>query len=293
MTTTNRTPAAAAGTFLLGGDTPVTRLGYGAMQLTGPNAFGPPADEAAALAVLRRAVELGVNHVDTSDYYGPYLVNELIRRALHPYPEGLVLVTKVGARRGPDGSWLPADSPDELRRAVHENLERLGVDRLDVVNLRLGSLGGPEPGSLAERFAPLVELREQGLIRHLGLSNVDAAQLDEAVGMAPVVCVQNMFSMAEQGDLAMLRDCAEREIAYVPFFPLGGFRPLDGTAQGAALARVAARHGVGWARVALAWLLAVSPAVLAIPGTSSVAHLEENVAAAALQLTEPDLAELG
>jgi aryl-alcohol dehydrogenase-like predicted oxidoreductase len=287
--TIQSTGAGAAGYWQLGGDLPVARLGYGAMQLAGPGVFGPPADRDAAVAVLRRAVELGVNHIDTSDYYGPYVVNELIRTALHPYPEDLVLVTKVGARRDANGGWLPADSPPELRQAVRDNLARLGRDRLDLVNLRLGGLAGPEEGSLAERFGTLAELREQGLIRHLGVSNVTAAQLTEARQIAPVACVQNYFNIAKRDDAPMVDACTEAGIGYVPFFPLGGsFSQVAGQRVDA----VAQRHGVTASQVALAWLLARSPALLLIPGTSRVAHLEQNVAAAGLALTGQDLADL-
>jgi pyridoxine 4-dehydrogenase len=283
------TDATAGGYWSLGGDLPVTRLGYGAMQLAGPGVFGPPADPDNAVAVLRRAVELGVNHIDTSDYYGPYVVNDLIRTALHPYPEGLVLVTKVGARRDGTGAWLPADSPEELRQAVHDNLRRLGVDRMDAVNLRIGGTAGPTEAPLADRFAALAELREQGLIRHLGVSNVTPAQLAEARAIAPVACVQNHFNITQRDDAALVAECAAAGIGYVPFFPLGGtFSSVDSARAEA----VAAAHGVSTAQVALAWLLAQSPALLLIPGTSSLGHLEENVAAAGITLTEQELADL-
>lgn len=282
------TPAEAAGTWKLGGDLEVARMGYGAMQLGGKNAFGPPKDRDRSVAALRTAVDLGVNHVDTSDYYGPYLVNELIRETLGTYPgaDDLVLVTKVGARRDERGRWLPALEPDELRSAVRDNLTRLGVQRLDVVNLRLMAEGDP----VAERFAVLAEAREQGLIRHLGLSNVDAAQLAEAQAIAPVACVQNMYSVANRADDELVDTCAEQAVAYVPFFPLGGgFTPF----AAAALDAVAARHGVTTHQVGLAWLLRRSPNILVIPGSSDPAHVEQNVAAAALTLTDEDLAELG
>lgn len=283
--TDTTTPAAAAGTWALGGDLTVPRMGYGAMQLAGRNAFGPPADRERAVRALRRALDLGVRHVDTSDYYGPYLVNELIREALQPYPEELVLVTKVGGRRDERGRWLTALAPDELRSAVHDNLRRLGVDRLDVVNLRL--FAPEEP--LAEQFAALAELREQGLIRHLGISNVTAERLTEAQGIAPVACVQNMYNLAARDDDPLLDRCAEQGVAFVPFFPLGGgFRPLAHPPLDA----VAARHGASAHQVVLAWLLRRSPAVLVIPGSSDPAHVEENVAAAALALTPADLDEL-
>ncbi|KAA2264871.1 oxidoreductase [Solihabitans fulvus] len=287
MTTKNLT-ATAAGNWNLGGDLPVTRMGYGAMQLAGPGVFGPPADRDQALAVLRRAVELGVNHIDTSDFYGPYVVNELIREALHPYADDLVLVTKVGARRDDQAAWLPALAPDELRGAVHDNLGRLGVDRLDLVNLRVGGVHGPEETDIEEPYTVLAELQQQGLIRHLGVSNVTSAQLAQAQGIAPVGCVQNLFNIANQQDSEMVDECAAKGVAYVSFFPLGGFAPIHHDRLGG----VAARHGVTERQVALAWLLARSPAMLLIPGTSSVAHLEENIAAGTLALTESDLAEL-
>ncbi|HET9137861.1 oxidoreductase [Actinophytocola sp.] len=274
----------------LGGDLRVGRIGYGAMQLAGPGVFGPPADKNAAVEVLRRAVELGVNHIDTSDYYGPYVVNELIRTALHPYPDDLVIVTKVGARRDDTGAWLPARSPAELRQAVHDNLDRLGLDRLDVVNLRLMPSTGMAPGegSLAEPFTALAELREQGLIRHLGISNVTGAQLAEATSIAPVACVQNLYNLNLRQDDELVDTCAGQGIAFVPFFPLGGFQPLElGAAE-----RVAARHGATARQVALAWLLHRSPAILIIPGTSSVRHLEENLAAGRIELRDADLGEL-
>ncbi|PRY43390.1 oxidoreductase [Umezawaea tangerina] len=259
----------------------VKRIGYGAMQLAGPGVFGPPADADQARAVLRRAVELGVDHIDTSDYYGPYVVNDLIREALHPYPDDLVLVTKVGARRDDTGAWLPANSPDELRSAVHDNLKRLAVDVIDVVNLRIMSDDDVTAGMTA-----LAELREQGLIKHIGVSNVTAAQLAEAQTVAPVVCVQNQYNLAHRDDDALVDSTAEQDIAFVPFFPLGGFQPLDLEH----LEVVARRHGATSRQVALAWLLHRSPNILLIPGTSSVGHLEENLAAGGLQLSEEDLA---
>lgn len=264
----------------------LNRVGYGAMQLAGPNAFGPPADPENARAVLRRAVELGVDHVDTSDYYGPHVVNELIREALRPYPEHLVIVTKVGYRRTPDGDWVPARSPAQLRDAVHDNLRHLGVERLDVVNLRVG--GAEDPESVEEPFAVLAELREQGLVRDLGLSNAGGHHLDQALRIAPVVCVQNLFNVAARQDERMLDRTAAEGIAYVPFFPLGGFTPI----QHRALAEVADRHGATARQVALAWLLHRAPNVLLIPGTSSARHLEENLASANLHLSEQDLAQL-
>jgi len=275
--------ATAAGHWDLGGDLRVNRIGYGAMQLAGPGVFGPPADRAEAIAVLRRAVELGVNHIDTSDYYGPYVTNELIKEALHPYPEGLVIVTKVGGRRDETGNWLSAFTPDELRQAVHDNLDRLGLDRLDVVNLRRFN-----EDSIAEEFAVLAELREQGLIHHLGVSNVEAGQLAECRAVAPVACLQNLYNVTARQDDALVDECARQGIAYVPFFPLGGFTPI----QAHALEKVASRHGATSRQVALTWLLRRSPAILIIPGTSSVRHLEDNVAAGAIALTEDDLADL-
>lgn len=281
--------AATGGQWLLGGDLSVHRMGYGAMQLAGPGVFGPPVDREQAKAVLRRAVELGVNHIDTSDFYGPYVVNELIKEALHPYPDGLVIVTKVGARRDGEGAWLPALQPDELRAAVHDNLRRLSVDCLDLVNLRVGGFDAPVPGSLAESFTVLAELRAQGLIRQLGVSNVNAAQLAEAQAIAPVAQVQNMFNVASQQDAAMVDSCAAQEIAYVPFFPLGGFTDLHDDR----LDQVARSHGVTAKQVALAWLLDRSPSILLIPGTSSVEHLDENVAAAGITLEPADRELLG
>ncbi|WP_018685306.1 oxidoreductase [Actinokineospora enzanensis] len=261
----------------------VGRLGYGAMQLAGPGVFGPPADPDAAVAVLRRAVELGVDHIDTSDFYGPHVVNELIATALRPYPADLVLVTKVGARRDDQGQWLPALSPDELRAAVHDNLARLGVDRLHVVNLRV-----MDDSSLEAQFTALAELREQGLIAELGVSNVTSAQLAEARSIAPVACVQNMYNVVVRGDDPLVDETAALGVAYVPFFPLGGFQPL----QAATLHEVAARHGATDRQVALAWLLRRSPNILLIPGTSSVAHLEQNMSVGDLALTEADLTDL-
>jgi pyridoxine 4-dehydrogenase len=280
---TNDITAAAAGTWDLGGDLTVNRIGYGAMQLAGPGVFGQPADRDEAIAVLRRAVELGVNHIDTSDYYGPYVTNELIKEALHPYPEGLVIVTKVGARRDETGNWLTAMEPDQLREAVHDNLDRLGLDRMDVVNLRRF-----DQDSIAEQFAVLAELREQGLIHHLGVSNVEPAQLAECQAIAPVACVQNLYNVTARQDDPMVDECARQGIAYVPFFPLGGFTPI----QAEVLEKVAARHGVTSRQVALAWLLHRSPAILIIPGTSSVKHLEANLASGAISLTDDDLTDL-
>jgi pyridoxine 4-dehydrogenase len=261
-------------------DLELTRMGYGAMQLAGPGVFGPPKDRDAAIAVLRAAVDLGITHIDTADYYGPYVTNELIREALAPYSDDLHIVTKVGARRDTSGGWVHARTPVELREQVHDNLRRLGLDVLDVVNLRLGGIEGPEPGSLAEQFSSLAELRQQGLIRHLGLSTVTADQIAEAQSIAPVVCVQNLYNIARREDDDLV-DLTERQgIAFVPYFPLGGFSPL----QSDELSGVAQRLGATPMTVALAWLLQRSPNILLIPGTSSVAHLRENVASAGLKL---------
>ncbi|MEV6878417.1 oxidoreductase [Amycolatopsis sp. NPDC051128] len=278
------------GTFTLGGDLPVTRMGYGAMQLAGPGVWGPPRDHDAAVAVLREAVERGVTHIDTSDYYGPHTVNALIKAALHPYPGSLHIVTKVGARRTPDKGWPPALSAGDLTEAVHDNLRNLGVDALDVVNLRLSNAAGdyPVPMSVAEPFGVLADLRQQGLIRHLGLSHVSAEQLDEAKAIAPVVCVQNQYNLAHRENDALVDKCAAEGIAFVPYFPLGGFSPL----QSGLLDDCAARVGATPMQVALAWLLHRSPSMLLIPGTSSPAHLRENLAAADLELPTGVLAEL-
>ena len=269
-------------------DLDLSRAGYGAMQLAGPGVFGPPKDRDAAIAVLRTAVDLGINHIDTADFYGPQVTNELIREALAPYPGDLHIVTKVGARRDATGRWLHARTPAELRAQVHDNLRHLGLDVLDVVNMRTGGIEGPEPGSIAEQFGALAELRQQGLIRHLGLSTVTAAQLAEAQGIAPVVCVQNLYNIARRGDDALVDLTARQGIAYVPYFPLGGFTPL----QSDALQRAAGRIGATPMAVALAWLLQRSPNILLIPGTSSVAHLRENVASAALTLPADAVADL-
>lgn len=284
-------PAASAplpgGTWPLG-DLTVTRFGYGAMQLAGPGVMGPPADHDGALAVLREAADLGITHLDTAGAYGPRVTNQLIREALHPYSASLHIVTKVGAVRDPQGGWPVARQPEELRRAVHENLDDLGLDALDVVDLRLGDAMGPRPGSLAESFETLVELQRQGLVRHLGVSNATAEQVAEARTIAPIVCVQNMYNLAQRADDAFVDDLARDGIAYVPFFPLGGFTPLQSTA----LSAVAARLGATPMSVALAWLLRRSPNILLIPGTSSVAHLRENATGAGLSLSDQDLAEL-
>ena len=278
-----------AGTFQLG-DRTVRRLGFGAMQLAGPGVFGPPKDRDAALAVLRKAVASGVNHIDTSDFYGPYVVNELIREALTPYPDDLVIVTKVGCRRGADGSWLPAFSREELTQAVHDNLQHLGLHSLDVVNLRLMfDRMKPAEGSLAEPLSVLVDLQRQGMIRHIGLSNVTPTQVAEARGICDIVCVQNHCNLANRVDDALIDQLAGDGIAYVPFFPLGGaWSPL----QSSTLSGVAQRLGTTPMQVALAWLLHRSPNILLIPGTSSEAHLRENLAAAELHLPDDALKEL-
>jgi aryl-alcohol dehydrogenase-like predicted oxidoreductase len=280
---------AKAGTFALG-DRTVNRMGYGAMQLAGPGVFGPPRDHDEAIAVLREAVASGVNHIDTSDFYGPHVTNRLIKEALHPYPEGLAIVTKVGAVRGDDASWRPAQSPEQLTSAIHDNLRNLGLDAIDVVNLRIlgGADHGPAEGSIAQQFETLARLQQQGLIRHLGISNATATQLAEAQGIAPVVCVQNLYNLAHREDEAMIDALAEQDIAYVPFFPLGGFSPL----QSSTLSGVAERLGVTPLQVALAWLLDRSPNILLIPGTSSRAHLRENLAVAELVLDDDALATL-
>jgi pyridoxine 4-dehydrogenase len=284
------TNIAVAGVFRLGGRM-VNRMGYGAMQLAGPGVFGPPKDHAAAIAVLREAVAAGVNHIDTCDYYGPHTVNQIIREALHPYPSNLTLVTKVGARSGSDASWLPAQSPAELTAAVHDNLRNLGVEVIDVVNFR--AMGGPHgmgrsDDSIAEQFGTLAKLREQGLIRHLGISNATATQIAEARGIAEVVCVQNFYNVVHREDDAVVDELAAQGIAYVPFFPLGGFSPL----QSDTLSTVAKDVGATPMQTALAWLLRRAPNILLIPGTSSVAHLRENLAAAELALPDDAMARL-
>jgi len=284
---TNGANGLPGGTYTVG-DLEMTRVGYGAMQLAGPGVFGPPKDRDAAIAVLREAVSIGITHIDTADYYGPYVTNEIIKEALYPYPETLHIVTKVGARRDENGGWPEARTPAELREQVHDNLRRLGLDALDVVNLRMGGMEGPEPGSIAEQFTALAELRDQGLIRHLGLSTVNAEQLAEAQSIAPVVCVQNLYNIARRQDDDFVDDTARQGIAFVPYFPLGGFSPL----QSQELESVAERLGATPMAVALAWLLQRSPNILLIPGTSSVQHLRENVAATGLQLPADALAEL-
>ncbi|MFB7506823.1 oxidoreductase [Streptomyces broussonetiae] len=275
------------GTYRVG-DLTLTRFGYGAMQLGGPGVFGPPKDRDAALAVLRKAVDLGIRHIDTADFYGPHVTNEIIREALAPYPDDLHIVTKVGARRDERGGWPHARTPAELVQQVHDNLQRLGREALDLVNLRVGGLDSPEPGSVAEPFGALAELREQGLIRHLGLSTVNAEQLTEAQTIAPVVCVQNFYNIANRQDDELIDSTARQGIAYVPYWPLGGMSPL----QSQTLHRVATRLGSTPMAVALAWLLQRSPNLLLIAGTSSVRHLRENIDGAALDLPADALAEL-
>ena len=277
-----------SGTFTLG-DRSVKRLGYGAMQLAGPHVFGPPRDHDEALAVLREAVDSGVDHIDTSDFYGPHVTNQLIREALHPYPDDLLIVTKIGSRRGTDGSWIPAFSPEELTRAVHDNLRNLGLDVLDVVNLRfMFDVHGPAEGSIEAPLTAVAELQRQGLVRHIGLSNVTPAQIAEGRRIAEIVCVQNQYNLAHRADDTLIDDLARDGVAYVPFFPLGGFTPL----QSSTLSDVADRLGATPMQVALAWLLRRSPNVLLIPGTSSLAHLRENLAAAELVLPDDAVDEL-
>ncbi|WP_122671534.1 aldo/keto reductase family oxidoreductase [Pseudomonas viridiflava] len=276
------------GTFLLG-DLRVNRMGYGAMQLAGPHVFGPARDPAAAVAVLREAVAAGVNHIDTADFYGPHVTNQLIREALHPYAEALVIVTKVGAVRGADASWNPAQGPDELVRAVHDNLRNLGLEVLDVVNFRAwGAHQAPSEGSIEASFTALAELQRQGLIRHLGLSNVTASQVQEAQGIADIVCVQNHYNLAHRVDEPLIAELGRQGIAYVPFFPLGGFTPL----QSETLSRAATALGASPLCVALAWLMQRAENILLIPGTSSVAHLKENLSASSLVIPPELLAEL-
>ncbi len=267
----------------------VKRLGYGAMQLAGPGVFGPPKDRAAALAVLRAAVEAGVNHIDTSDFYGPHITNQLIHEALAPYPEDLTLVTKIGARRGADASWLPAFEPEALTAAVHDNLRHLGVPALDVVNLRvMFDVHGPAEGSIEAPLSVLAKLQQQGLVRHIGLSNVTARQIEQGRGICDIVCVQNQYNLAHRGDDALIDDLARAGIAYVPFFPLGGFSPL----QSSTLSDVARQVGATPMQVALAWLLRRSPNILLIPGTSSIAHLRENLASEDIDLPAEAMAAL-
>jgi aryl-alcohol dehydrogenase-like predicted oxidoreductase len=266
----------------------MNRMGYGAMQLAGPHVFGPPRDIDAAIAVLREAVASGVNHIDTSDFYGPHVTNQIIRQALHPYPQGLVIVTKLGARRGEDKSWIPALSRQELIDGVHDNLRNLGLDTLDVVNLRVGGVMGPSEGSIKEPITVLAELKRQGLIRHLGLSNVTPGQLAEAQTISEIVCIQNLYNVAHRNDDSFIDDLAQQGVAYVPFFPLGGFTPLQSTTLDA----VAASLNSTPMQVALAWLLQRSPNILLIPGTSSLGHLRENLKAATLQLPPEMIAKL-
>jgi pyridoxine 4-dehydrogenase len=282
------TDVLTAGTFKMADDATVTRMGYGAMQLAGPGVFGPPRDRDEAIAVLREVVESGITHIDTSDFYGPHVTNQIIHEALHPYPDDLTIVTKVGARRDEQGGWPHARSPEELRSAVHDNLRNLELEVLDVVNLRIGGLSGPEPGPIAEMFETLAELQADGKIKHLGISTANADQIAEAQAIAPVVCVQNFYNVAKRDDDDLVDSLAAQGIAYVPYFPLGGFSPL----QSGTLDEVAERLETTPMTVALAWLLHRSPNILLIPGTSSRAHLRENIGAAALELPDDVLAEL-
>jgi aryl-alcohol dehydrogenase-like predicted oxidoreductase len=278
-----------AGSFTLRGTSlRVKRMGYGAMQLAGPRVFGPPRDTGEAIAVLREAVESGVNHIDTSDYYGPHVTNQIIKQALHPYPKDLVIITKLGARRGTDASWIPALSRQELINGTHDNLKHLGLDALDIVNLRVGGFLEPSEGSIAESVTALAELQRRGLIRYIGLSNVTAKQLAEAQTITQIVCVQNFYNVAQRKDDAFVNDLASQEIAYVPFFPLGGFTPL----QSSALDAAATSLEVTPMQLALAWLLHRSPNILLIPGTSSRKHLRENLKAASLKIPTELAAEL-
>jgi aryl-alcohol dehydrogenase-like predicted oxidoreductase len=282
-------PANLGGTFTFPGTSmTVHRMGYGAMQLAGPHVFGPPRDPEAAVAVLREAIARGVNHIDTSDYYGPHVTNQIIRQALNPYPDGLVIVTKIGARRGADASWIPALSRQEITDGIHDNLRNLALDVLDVVNLRVGGVMGPTEGSIAEPLTVLADLKRQGLIRYLGLSNISPRQLAEAQAITEIVCVQNFYNVAQRNDDAFIDNLAQQGIAYVPFFPLGGFTPL----QSSELNAVAASLQATPMQVALAWLLQRAPNILLIPGTSSLQHLRENLNAATLQLTRETLTTL-
>ncbi|GGJ26597.1 oxidoreductase [Streptomyces brasiliensis] len=280
--------AALGGTITPADGLALTRMGYGAMQLAGPHVFGPPKDRDRAVAVVRAVVEAGITQIDTADFYGPTVVNEIIREALHPYPSGVHIVTKVGARRGADGSWVLSRHPEDLKAQVYDNLRNLGVDTLDVVNLRLGDLDAPNEESIADEFGALAELREQGLIKHLGLSTVSARQLEEAQAIAPVVTVQNLYNLANRQDDALVESTAAQNIAFTPYFPLGGFTPL----QSETLTKVAARLEAAPQQVALAWLLQRSPNITLIPGTSSPDHLRENIAAAGLVLPADAVAEL-
>lgn len=290
MTAETEVSAGLGGRFTLPGTSiELNRMGYGAMKLAGPHVFGPPKDRAAAVAVLREAVARGVNHIDTSDFYGPHVTNQIIREALHPYPDDLTIVTKVGAKRGEDGSWLAAQSPAELTQAVHDNLRNLRVEVLDVVNMRAwGRDEKPGEGPIAEQFTTLAELQQQGLIKHLGISHATATQIEEARAIAPVVCVQNLYNIAICHDDELIDDLAGKGIAYVPYFPLGGFTPLQSTT----LSEIAAALDVTPMQLALAWLLHRSPNVLLIPGTSSVEHLRENLSAASLELPAEILEKL-
>ena len=282
-------PTTLGGTFTFPGTSlTVHRMGYGAMQLAGPHVFGPPKDTNAALAVLREAVASGVNHIDTSDFYGPHITNQLIQQALHPYPNDLTLVTKVGARRGDDGSWIMDTSPDFLKQSIHDNLRNLGLDTLHVVNLRVGGVTAPSDASIAEPLTALAELQQQGLIQHLGLSNVSQKQFDEARPIARIVCVQNYYNVAHREDDAFLNTLTAEGVAYVPFFPLGGFTPLQSSTLDEAASALKTTPMV----VALAWLLQRAPNMLLIPGTSSVAHLQENLSAASLELPQEILGKL-
>ena len=275
-------------TFSLG-DRPVRRMGYGAMQLAGKGVFGPPKDRAAAITVLKEAVASGVNHIDTSDFYGPHITNQIIREALHPYPRDLVIVTKVGASRGPNASWLPALEPEDIQRGVHDNLRNLGLDALEVVNMRImGDIHAPSEGSIEKQVTALAELQRQGLVRHVGLSNVTPTQIKEAQRLTQIVCVQNHYNVVHREDDTLVDDLARQGIAYVPFFPLGGFTPI----QSSALSKVAASLGATPMQVALAWLLKRAPNILLIPGTSSLGHLRENLGADKLELKGSVLAEL-
>jgi pyridoxine 4-dehydrogenase len=275
-------------TFSLG-NRPVRRMGYGAMQLAAKGVFGPPKDRAAAITVLKEAVASGVNHIDTSDFYGPHITNQIIREALHPYPRDLVIVTKVGASRGPDASWLPALEREDIQRGVHDNLRNLGLDALEVVNMRImGDIHAPSEGSIEKQVTALAELQRQGLVRHVGLSNVTPTQIKEAQRLTPIVCVQNHYNVVHREDDALVDDLARQGIAYVPFFPLGGFTPI----QSSALSKVAASVGATPMQVALAWLLKRAPNILLIPGTSSLGHLRENLGADKLELKGSVLAEL-
>jgi pyridoxine 4-dehydrogenase len=281
-------PSSSAGTYSFAGRS-VNRMGYGAMQLAGPGVFGPPKDRQAAIAVLREALAAGVNHIDTSDFYGPHVTNQIIREALHPYRDDLLIVTKVGATRGADASWLPAQEPDELARGVHDNLRNLGVEQIDVVNLRImGNVHAPSEGSIEKQVTALAELQRQGLVRHIGLSNATSAQVAEAQRMTDIVCVQNLYNLVQRDDEALVDELAGKGIAYVPFFPLGGFTPI----QSSALSDIAGKLDATPMQVALAWLLHRSPNILLIPGTSSVTHLRENMRAAELVLPQTVLVEL-